>query len=257
MYFIRHSEKLGSVDKPAWKKMKRSKDNPDETPISKNGYKIADETMLQILDKDKRKIGHIYSSPSERCIQTALQFQKTILKERGIRVPIRIENGLIYWFYPNIFDVKKFEKRRMIMVARKETFIDNYMTPTRIAGRYGRDKFDLKYKSVISKNDINNAYNNWQKQIDQRLRAVFSIMSKSNQNKLNIACSHGEIIRDILVQFIEKVKLGKKMLEINSKYFRSDNYCFWLDIQFKNNKMKILKLRNNDGIQKVTKKTFS
>ena len=96
MYFVRHSERFDKVKPDAWKASKRYKDNPQDTPISENGHKIAEKTMQDILRKDSREIGEIYSSPAERCIQTALEFQKQIKEKYSILIPIKIENGLIY-----------------------------------------------------------------------------------------------------------------------------------------------------------------
>ena len=48
--YIRHSERLDRTDKKKWKRSKRYKENKYDTPITKNGEKIAKSTSsLQLF----------------------------------------------------------------------------------------------------------------------------------------------------------------------------------------------------------------
>lgn len=81
--FIRHSERLDSVDMQKWKKHERYNENEYDPVLSKNGKNIATNQLVKIMN-DKYKGGHIdyiYSSPFSRCVETALQFKIYILKK--------------------------------------------------------------------------------------------------------------------------------------------------------------------------------
>mgnify|MGYP006449016553 CR=1 FL=1 len=78
--YIRHSERLDSKNKLKWKRSKRYKENPEDTPITKEGIKIAEKKTNIILEKMK-DIDYIYSSPLTRCIETALVIKKSIKKK--------------------------------------------------------------------------------------------------------------------------------------------------------------------------------
>jgi broad specificity phosphatase PhoE len=115
MYFVRHSERLDHVDPEKWENLKRYKQNKNDSPLSENGFKIAHKSIIEILKNDKRDIGYIFSSPAQRCIETALEFQKEIQRDKGILIPIKIENGLIYNKWCVNFPVfKKVESNRII-----------------------------------------------------------------------------------------------------------------------------------------------
>jgi len=255
MYFIRHSERLDQVSPQVWKDSPRYKENKWDTPLSPNGYKIAEKTILDILENDKREIGEIYSSPADRCIQTALEFQKQVFKTKGILVPIKIENGLIFDFYNVENYIKKFEKRGIIFGenTKKFTFVDDYMKPKNIAKRYGEQNFDNDYKPIISIKKIN-AKNNPQTQFNMRLNTVFDICDRVDLNKLNISVTHQEIIADTICPFYLKIKYFNEIDKFREKYFATNDYCFWITVDVEKDKMDILSLKNKDGVHPINKK---
>jgi len=78
---IRHSERLDSTNEKKWKKSVRFKENPEDTPITKNGKKIAKEAINNIFNSDFDNIEYLYSSPLSRCIETSLIIKKEIKTE--------------------------------------------------------------------------------------------------------------------------------------------------------------------------------
>lgn len=255
MYFVRHSERLDQIDPETWKASKRFKENVFDTPLSDNGFRIAKHTIIDILKRDKREIGEIYSSPAQRCVQTAMVFQKQIEKIYGILVPINIENGLIFDFYNVENYIKKFEKNKVVFgqEVKKIIFVDNEMTPKNIGKRFGKIHFNSHYKPFIPIKKIN-APNDPQKQFNMRLKTAFDLINRVDENKLNIAVTHQEIIADTIGQFCFKLKYNWEVDEFRRKYFASNDYCFWITVEMKKDKMKILSLKNKDGVKKITKK---
>lgn len=255
MYVVRHSERLDKTSPDIWKASKRYKENPQDTPLSENGFKIAEKTIVDILKKDKREIGEIYCSPAERCIQTALEFQKEIQKKKGILVPIRIENGLIFDLNNILPIIKKFKKRSVVFGEEIEQiiFVDDYMLPKNIAKRFGMEKFDLEYRPIVSVEEINSP-NRPEKQFNMRLNTVFDICERVDETKLNIAVTHQEIVCDTICQFCFRLKTVEELSYFQRKYFDYSDYCFWITVAIKNSKMKVISLKNRDGIHKITKK---
>jgi len=255
MYFIRHSERLDKTNPEVWKASTRYLENAMDTPLSENGFKIAEKTILDILKKDKREIGQIYSSPAERCLQTAMEFQKKINEKYGILVPIKIENGLIFDVYNEENFIKKFEKRKVIFGKKFQRiiFVDDYMSPRNIARRFGEEKFDLEYKPFVSIKEINSP-NSPEKQFNLRLKTVFDLYENINNGKLNIAVTHQENICDIIAQFSFKLKYNHEVDDFRRKYFEGTDYCFWITITIEKDNIEITKLKNKSGAHKITKK---
>lgn len=255
MYFVRHSERLDKVNPDGWKASKRYKDNPQDTPISENGHKIAEKTIQDILRKDQREIGEIFSSPAERCIQTALEFQKQIKEKYSILIPIKIENGLIYDQYNIENYIKKFEKNKVIFGTeiKKLIFVDEYMKPNNITKRFGEENFDLSYKPIISIKEIN-ANNTPEKQFNMRLQTVMEICTRVDKNKLNISVTNFEVICDIICSFCFRLKYNNELDRFREKYFDYNDYCFWVMVIIERDILKVTDIKNKDGICKITKK---
>ena len=184
------------VDKQKWINKKRFKENEYETPISKNGSEIAKNTILSIFNIDDRNIGCIFSSPAERCIQTALQFQKQIYKHKKILVPIKIENGLVF-FSPCLVTYKtiyEYNDNKIKVNNNQFKIIDYYMEPNEIYKRYGENRFDTDYKPIVSIDQVNENSLDYEKSIDRVLKTIIEINKNSDNKNLNIGCTHGECI---------------------------------------------------------------
>ena len=97
---IRHSERLDASNEKKWRRSKRFKENIFDTPITKNGEKIAEKAINQLFNSGYDKIDYLYSSPLTRCIQTSLVIQKEIKKNLGKDIKIRIEYGLVEYEDP-------------------------------------------------------------------------------------------------------------------------------------------------------------
>jgi hypothetical protein len=248
MYLIRHSERLDYVNKDKWKKSKRYLENPRETPISKNGISIAKDTILNIMDNDNRDIEYIYSSPSERCVQTSIEFQKQILKKKKTFIPIKIENGLLY-YQPYCLSPKttfEFGKNKIFIDNTNNLLIDDFMKLPQIYKRY-KNKIDTNYSPLYSDEQINSEYNNCEKLINILIKTLYNINKNSNNNKLNIVCSHGENLQ-ILYLYSSKIN---NMLELNNFWasnFTYDDFCYWI----KYNKMIISHYKNKNGLYNIT-----
>ncbi len=91
--YIRHSERLDIKNKKKWINSKRYKENQFDTPITKKGIKIAQDTTEKLIKKMK-DVDYIYSSPLTRCIQTSIIIKEIIKKKLNKDIKIRIEYGL-------------------------------------------------------------------------------------------------------------------------------------------------------------------
>ena len=92
---MRHSERQDRELPKKWKKSKRYKENKYDTPITKNGEKIAKRAILKLFDSGYKNIDYIYCSPLTRCIQTCLIAKEQIKKKFKKDIKIRIEYGLV------------------------------------------------------------------------------------------------------------------------------------------------------------------
>jgi len=192
MYLIRHSERLDSVDWNKWTKSKRYQENPYDTPITKNGYNIAKQTILDILKNDDHEMGNIYSSPAERCIQTALEFQKQIYKKYKKLIPIKVEYGLIYFNIGpvNALTKYKYEDNKVIFDNSESFLIDKHMSLKDISKRYGIEKFDMDYKSICSIEKVNSEFVNTEKSLNRIISTIIGLYKNiDNKNFLFILAS--------------------------------------------------------------------
>ena len=129
------------------------------------------------------------------------------------------------------------------------------MTPINISKRYKKENIDLLYIPNISINDLNNPIN-FENQCNQRLSTILKLNEISDKNKLNFAITHSEIILEFIIAFANKINPKKwhDTLDIIEKeYFNKKDYCYWVETIIKNNKLKILRFKNKNGIQKNNK----
>lgn len=252
IYFVRHSERLDKVNPDKWVKCERYKDKMDDTPITENGYKIAKETILELLNNDKRQVENIYSSPTERCIQTALEFQKQIYKKDNRLIKIKVEYGLVFFSSSDARNFKYTDNKIII----QNTIIDEYMSLKRISDRYGKDKFDLEYESIYTIKQINQESNNMENQINQRIDTVYGLYKKIETDKINICCTHGEIIAETITRYALKIQKFNDLIPYLQNYFNPDDYCFWLNLTIEDGKIKLLKHKYKEGIFDIKDNKF-
>lgn len=247
IYFFRHSERLDKINLEEWKKQERYIENKNETPITSNGKDITKKAILELLQNDNRTVGNIYSSPSERCIQTSLEIQSEIFKKTGNFIKIKVEYGLVYFVVQKQEDFKiSFADNNFEL--KKRNIIDDYMTLKNISNRYGSDKFDMDYEPIFLIKQINEASENFETQLNQRIETVYGLYKKINNDKINICCTHGEIICETIVRFALQIEKFENLIPILEKYFHPNDYCFWIKLTIKNNKIKLLQHKYNKGI---------
>lgn len=89
LYLIRHGDRLDYTKQGAnkFKKSKRYKNNPHDTPLSASGKKEIRKLSKNVLPEN---IDYIYSSPMTRCIETSIEIINTV----NSKAKIRIEYGL-------------------------------------------------------------------------------------------------------------------------------------------------------------------
>lgn len=214
MYLIRHSERLDKVDINKWINSDRHKINSLDIPISENGLKIANDKIKNILlNVLKDDLGFIYSSPFTRCIQTSLEFQRFILNKYKVLIPIKIEYGLTFEYSYDMdlyVDPPKFiiKKNKVKYINKNIKIIDNYLKNKNIFKRFGDKLFDIKYKSIISIDEINNP-TSLINTMNNRFSAILNISKQINFNKINIICTHGDNMT-FIKSFVEETWNQKK-----------------------------------------------
>ena len=207
--YIRHSERLDSKDKLKWKRSKRYKENPEDTPITKEGIKIAEKKTNIILEKMK-DIDYIYSSPLTRCIETALVIKKNIKKKLKKDIKIRIEYGLTEQRFKSI------ELNNGKFKYTNKKYLDNKLKLSNIINKHG-NHFDNEYKSMYKFEDID---------FDEEQLSFFNksvkIYKKINSLKKNsIVCTHSWVIYAVYSYLI-------KNLDWTNYDLITKNYCSML-----------------------------
>jgi len=199
IYLLRHAERIDQSkdqrEKEAWNKSLRFKTNPYDIPLSLNGIGQAYMNIGKILKNFTNEFDFIYCSPMTRCIQTALQFQKYILNRFNQMVLVRVEYGLaIHLFKENeIFSLGsniKFINDKFIVTKIFE-FVDKYIDRDRIYKRYGSKRFDLNYKGIMSREQINNEQT-YTDSICSRINTMKQISLMIDKSKLTLICAHCE-----------------------------------------------------------------
>ena len=207
--FIRHSERLDLVNKNKWKNSKRYKENKYDTPITRNGKKIAEESMNKLLNLGFTNINYLYSSPFSRCIETCLVLKKKIKEELNKDIKIRIEYGLCEIKFSNIiFNNDKFKYNK------KEKYLDDKLKLENIVKRYGNN-FDLKYKSKYKFEDIN-----FEKEELSFFNRCINIYKKIKNLNGVIACTHSKVLFGIY-SYLKKQNINWKNYSMVSKEYCS------------------------------------
>lgn len=200
IYLLRHAERVDQTknkeEKEFWNKSSRCKTNLYDIPLSINGIEQAYNEIGKILPKNyKGEFDYIYCSPYTRCVQSALQFQKYIFDKLKKIVLVRIEYGLsihmykeneIFWLGSNIKLVgDKF------VVTKMFEFIDKYLDVNKIYKRYGIKRFDINYKSLFTREQINSEQT-YTEALNSRILSIKQITQKYDKSKITIICAHCE-----------------------------------------------------------------
>jgi hypothetical protein len=229
IWLIRHSKRLAHINVKKWMKTERYNENPYDDPLTKDGYTLAKKAALAFIKQEKnlKKYKYIYSSPFTRCIETSLIFSKTIYKETGILLLVRIENGL------NVNESQSHSKIEFkdgkLNFDECDIVMDHKMKASNIFKIFGKYKkyFDQKYEPFISfdiaKHSLCDIKKNW----EQKLKVLDHFMK---HEKNIILCSHGEVFYPILCKFYRKNASSefKKMVW--------KNYCSAVKFSKENNK---------------------
>ena len=211
IYLIRHSERLSQIDREKWEKTARYKINNKDDSLTKNGKVVATTTMTNMCESGKitaKNIEYIYTSPFSRCVETSLIFQKVIEKLLQIKVPIRVEYGLIE-ISPN---KNIYIKNNKIQLDNKIELLDSQLELVNIYKRYGITHFDTDYKPIFTYKQTK--FDKTFEDGCNRAYSVFEYIKKNTlSSKINILCTHSiymNMIYSISTNSIDMYKMSYK-----------------------------------------------
>jgi bisphosphoglycerate-dependent phosphoglycerate mutase len=243
IYLLRHAERIDqskdSKEKESWNKSFRYKTNLYDIPLSLYGITQAYNNFGKILKNFKGDFDFIYCSPMTRCVQSALQFQKYILDNFKKIVLVRIEYGLavhlfkeneMFWLGSNI----KLQNDKFIVTKIFE-FIDKYLDREKIYKRYGSKRFDVLYKGIFTREQINSEQT-YTDSVSSRITTIKQIASMVNKSNLTIICAHCETCH-LIFNYIQKKWISTKNAP---KY----GHITGLKISVKSNKLVFLEMIN-------------
>jgi bisphosphoglycerate-dependent phosphoglycerate mutase len=243
IYLLRHAERIDQSkdlkEKESWNKSLRYKNNLYDIPLSLGGVTQAYLKIGKILKNFKEDFDYIYSSPMTRCIQSALQFQKYIYDNFKKIVLVRIEYGLsIHLFKENemfcLGSNIKLQNDKFIVTKIFE-FIDKYLERDKIYKRYGIKRFDLTYKGIITREQINSEQT-YTDSISSRINTIKKIASMIDKTKLTLICAHCETCH-LVFNYINKKW-------ISTKYAPKYSHVGGLKLGVKSNKLIFLEMIN-------------
>lgn len=198
--YIRHSERLDRTDTKKWKRSQRYKENKYDTPITKNGLKIARKAYNKLYDSGYKKVDYIYCSPLTRCIQTCLVIKKEIKKKLKKDIKIRIEYGLVEVNYskPLIFKNGKFTT-----CTRTKKYMDKKLSMENIIKNYG-EHIDTNYNSMTKMKDV--SFDKSEMEFLNRCIKTYNGIKKQVKKKDNvIVVAHGGVIFSLYSFFNKKI----------------------------------------------------
>lgn len=217
IYLLRHAERIDQSkdqkEKNFWSNSTRCKTNLYDIPLSNFGITQAYNGLKKIIKNNLNyEFDFIYCSPFTRCIQSALQFQKYILDKFNKVVQVRVEYGLslhffkeneIFWMGKNIKLVND-----KFIVSKIFEFVDKYLDKDKIFKRYGIKRFDINYKSIFSREQINNEQT-YTESIASRIKTIKRISKNADKSKITIICAHCESCH-LLYNYINRKWLSTK-----------------------------------------------
>ena len=210
IYLLRHAERIDQSnhkkEKQNWINSLRYKTNPYDIPLSLFGVSQAYINFGKILKNYSGGFNYIYTSPMTRCVQSALQFQKYIMDKFNVLPLIRIDYGLsVNLFKENeMFNIGSNIKLigDKFIVTKMFEFIDKNIDLDKIYKRYGSNRFDTNYISLIDRNGVNNEQT-YTDAINSRINTIKNIAKNSDKSKLTIICAHCETF-NLIFNFLNK-----------------------------------------------------
>ena len=210
IYLLRHAERIDQSkdlkEKESWNKSLRYKNNLYDMPLSLAGISQAYLNIGKILKNFKGEFDFIYCSPMTRCIQSALQFQKYILDKFNVMVLVRVEYGLavhlfkeneMFWLGSNIKLIHD-----KFIVTKIFEFVDKYLDIDKIYKRYGAKRFDINYKTFMTREQINSEQT-YTDSVSSRINTMKQIAKLIDKSKLTIICAHCETCH-LIYNYINK-----------------------------------------------------
>lgn len=216
IYLLRHAERIDQSkdlkERESWNNSLRFKTNLYDIPLSLNGINQAYINIGKILKNFNGEFDYIYCSPMTRCVQSALQFQKYIFEKFKQFPLIRIEYGLaVHIFKENEMflmssNIKLINDK--FIVTKIFEFVDKYLDKEKIYKRYGTKRFDVKYKSIMQREQVNNEQT-YTDAINSRINTLRQISKLIDKTKLTLICAHCETCH-LIYNYINKKWLSVK-----------------------------------------------
>lgn len=216
IYLLRHAERIDQSkdlkEKESWNKSLRYKTNLYDIPLSLCGIIQAYNSIGKILKNYKGDFDFIYCSPMTRCVQTALQFQKYIFENFKKIILVRIEYGLavhlfkeneIFWLGSNI----KLQNDKFVVTKIFE-FVDKYLDRDKIYKRYGSKRFDISYKGIMTREQINSEQT-YTDSVSSRIYTMKQLSIIADKSKLTLICAHCETCH-LIFNYINKKWISTK-----------------------------------------------
>ncbi len=195
---MRHSERFDNAFPDKWRTRRRRRENPEDTPITKNGHALAREVGEELLKK--YDIDRLYSSPMTRSVQTCGEIQKLIKKKTGQLLPIHIDYGLV-----EISIARPILSKTGFRQDDKRDYIDKKLSPAELKKRFPKlnlvfEKCKYGYKDVRKHpKTLLQAYN-------RTVNSVCALRKKKIcKDKVVFACTHQYMI-SVYDQFLQKTE---------------------------------------------------
>jgi hypothetical protein len=112
----------------------------------------------------------------------------------------------IYNLSSNASNIKLIDDK--FVVVKVPELIDKHLESSAIYKRYNVARFDTKYKSFMTRDEIN-AEQTFTESIDTRLKTLKKISSESDKTKLTLICAHCETCQ-LLNSYLNKKWISSK-----------------------------------------------
>lgn len=192
LIYIRHGHRLTMLPDNDWEKHPRYVENSRDDPLSNKGMMESFETGVKLTKLiNINKYEYIYCSPFQRCINTAIQVMKGIMKKTEKKLKLRIEYGLQTLRIKDMtatFENNKINLHYLDISHNNDVAIDKELHFTALVKKYGK-YIDETYSSTVSEKKYYNKLGS-KKRIRYLIRTIKNITQK---DKHAIVVSHGGI----------------------------------------------------------------
>lgn len=189
LVLLRHSERLDRTDEGTWRRSRRYKENSRDTPITRNGLKIAAAASRAII-KEFKKIDYLYCSPLTRCVQTCKVVQQEIRRLTGHLLPIRIDYGLVEVVWPPLV-----RRGDLIAFDAKKQYMDSKLGPGQIRKRFPRTTIHKSYRPQVKFSEARLFPSTALDSINRACRTVKGIRTTIPSDKVALLCVHGGVMK--------------------------------------------------------------